>query len=702
MEEDLEASHGVDLLAQALGRQPGASDLDDFVDFEVFFDGTAAAAEAGEAIPFLRAKLCEVFEVLLPELDQYLWHRDRFVLEPSLEGSLEEEAHLSGHLRIGDGTEDEWFVVHLLRRLTAARSDVACRVLDTDGELLLIEAALAAPRWLTPANAENRCWLRGGLVHLLPRPQAGEPQQLQRRQALAKLRSAQGESTVARGRVQRAIDARLEGYPKRALELSRHVARAVLPAKVARLLLAYPQLIAVILDHLPTPPSQELLRFRRDLPDEESSLHLDCESLGAEEDTVCIGVRFTRLQYARLASLRCSLPQRFSRKRWRLPKGAKEGSVSEKAMQLGAMLCAGLEAAYLQGPRSATAVLRWPRPGLEASCAVPRELHWWPDVAFQRRASQLQSPVDSRSLAARRAFAQQADLDEPFRKAFLRAFKDDALAKAIDFSTHWRDLDDAEAWLQVSQEDLDREMKVRQAEFDEFDRKRGAPRAGKETMPKAAASGSPSPDELEKEIAAMGSKISSLLQGNSSLEGVDPVNGPKASGAATATTAGPASAADSDSESDSAGSAGELDVLGMEDPDEGFGEDSEEEPGEEGAAGSQRRVEAEGEGMKDYLKELDEQLEMVLDGDLPEEHVGPSTPAAAAAASGKLPLSSRHVKVHASDSLELDMHAMEHVLASFCSEHQLEPGPASLLLGELGLARGAAGYAASATLDAMD
>ena len=55
---------------------------------------------------------------------------------------------------------------------------------------------------------------------------------------------------------------------------------------------------------------------------------------------VLLGVRFTRLQYARLVSLRCQVPQRFARKRWKTPKGVKEPS--EKAMQLGAMLCAGL------------------------------------------------------------------------------------------------------------------------------------------------------------------------------------------------------------------------------------------------------------------------------------------------------------------------------------------------------------------------
>lgn len=672
MDDDFEASQGADLLGLALGRQPGASDLDDFVDFEVYFDGANQAAEVGEALPFLRARLCDIFELLGSELERFLWHRDRFILEAELEGP---EPHLTGHVRTGEGAEDEWFVVHLLRRLTTIRDDVSCRVIDADGEVVIIEAALAVPTWLTPANAENRCWIRHGKVQLLPKPRPPEPQQLPVKDALAILRIS-GDGLIAKEKVQHAIDARLEGYPKKAYDLSTHVSRAVLPEKVARLLVAYPQLISVILDQLPTPPSNELQRMRRNLPDDESSLYLDCESLPSTESTVCIGVRFTRLQYARLIGLRCSLPQRFGRKRWKLPLGVKEGSVSEKAMQLGAMLCAGLEAAFLSGPRSATAVLRWPSTKVALTTVLPPALPWWPDVAFQRYALKLQPSISPTSLSARRAFAQQNDVDAAFRKCLLQALQDGNLNAAVDLTEHWRDRDDSEEWLQVSQDDLDREMKTRQAEFDEFDRKRAAPRAKKGD----AGEGNPSTDELQKEIAAMGSRISSLLQQSSGIEGVDP-NTAKAHGTVTATTAG----SEKDSDSEDGSDAGECDVLGMEDDDAGFGEDDSDDEDAEGTA--------EGGNIRDYMYELDNQLETILDSDLPADETHSKN--------DSLPLSSRHIRVHGPDSGDLDVHAMEHVLASFCSEHQLEPGPASMLLGELGLTGGGSGIGIAA-LDSMD
>jgi len=633
MNEDFECSQGLDLLGFALNREPGASDFDEFVSFEVYFDGTRGAADGGQALPFLRARLCEAFEILAADLDRYLWHRDRFVLEVELGKGTHDEPHLFGHMRTGDGSEDEWFVLYLLQKLTAARGDASCRVLDNDGEFLLIEAALAAPRWLNPDNAEHRCWLRGGAVHILPRPRPPEPQKLPCHAALARLRSPDG-GTTAKEKVQHAINARLDGYPRRAVELSQHVARAVLPTGVARLLVAYPQLVSVAVDYLPPPPPRELVRWRRQLSEEEAGIHLDCEG-PPEQETVCVGVRFTRCQYARLTGLRCELPQRFGQKRWRPPQGV--AAPDEKAMRRGALLCAGLEAAYLQGPTSATAVLRWPSATL-AKELVPSTSPWLPDAAFARHAAALQPALNPDSVAARRAFAQQSELEGPFRRAFLAALSSDALSR-IELTAHWRDHDDTEEWLDVSAEELDKEMQARQAEFDAYDKKhtQSGHASGVET---AANDAEKDPAILRENLAEMGQEISGLLGRASRIDGVDPAAG------------------DSDS---SNSDVGEYDVLGMEDA-------------------------REGEEFHEYMAELDEQLGQELDGDLPEADETEET----SSKPGSLPLGSRHVKVHGVEPIDLDVHAMEHVLASYCTEHQLEPGPASVLLRELGLASAAA------------
>jgi hypothetical protein len=676
MSDDSEAMHGVDLLGMALGRgMPGAAgaDLDEFVDFEIYFDGALQAAKVGEVVPLLRARLCDSFEVFGKSgLERYMWHCDRLLLEIDLGDSLDDEPHLAGHLRTGDGAEDEWFLTFLLQSLTAARPDTSCRIVDADGELLIIEAALAAPRWLSPSNAENRCWLRKGQVHILPKPKPPEPEHVSCKEALERLRRA-GAQMVAKDKVQHAISSRLEGYPKRALELSTHVARAVVPATVARLLIAYPQLTSVALDNLPLPATQELSRLRKALSGVEASIRFDCESL-SENDMICIGVRLTRCQYARLMGLRCQLPQRFTQRNWQPPKG----QTDDKSRRVGAMLCAGLDAAFLQASQSATLALRWPNSKLNGSL-FPETLPWLQDPQFSKHTAELRENFDCESLLVKRAFEQQRDLDEEFRPALIAAMRKDAV-KSIDISRYWRDEDDSEEWLQVSAEEIDQEMQRRQEEFDSYDRKRAASHGG-EAAGRAEAAASAMPEKLREELASMGKEISGMLQRTSHLDGVEASLG-------ASNSAKEKEISDSDSEGSD-----EIDVLGMEEePDMPSGSDEEEE-----------EVGMTAEEMHKYMAALDEQLE---EHEGFEEQANPEAGKHAGyggeAAEQGLPLGSHHIRVDATEPLDLDLHAMEHMLASYCAEHHFEPGPASLLLGELGLAGSGKDAGAGASLDSMD
>lgn len=63
---------------------------------------------------------------------------------------------LHGSTNFGDSIEDEWLVVYLLRELSRQFSNGWVRVIDSDGEFLLVEAAEALPKWLNPEVAENR------------------------------------------------------------------------------------------------------------------------------------------------------------------------------------------------------------------------------------------------------------------------------------------------------------------------------------------------------------------------------------------------------------------------------------------------------------------------------------------------------------------------------------------------------------------
>jgi hypothetical protein len=64
--------------------------------------------------------------------------------------------YLHGITNYGDSVEDEWLIVFLLRELSKQFSNLWIKVVDTDGEFLLIEAANTLPRWLNPEIADNR------------------------------------------------------------------------------------------------------------------------------------------------------------------------------------------------------------------------------------------------------------------------------------------------------------------------------------------------------------------------------------------------------------------------------------------------------------------------------------------------------------------------------------------------------------------
>lgn len=65
-------------------------------------------------------------------------------------------SYLRGRTNFGDSIEDEWVIVYLLREMTKRHPDLWVRVVDSDGEFLLVEAASSLPAWLEPEVADHR------------------------------------------------------------------------------------------------------------------------------------------------------------------------------------------------------------------------------------------------------------------------------------------------------------------------------------------------------------------------------------------------------------------------------------------------------------------------------------------------------------------------------------------------------------------
>ena len=195
--------------------------------------------------------------------------------------------------------EDEWLIVYILRELSKQFPQIWIRIVDTDGQFLLIEAANALPRWLNPEVADFRVWLNSGKLFIIPLDESGErvagserkPKNLTLEEAIDYLRHHQG-GLLNSPKVEAEAFYRLQKYPQQILD-SLHHALITIPRKLAYILhhdTAYisPAVEAFYLrDPIALRPIQS--------PDTKGLVF-------APSDCVTVSVKFTKVGYAQVKS----------------------------------------------------------------------------------------------------------------------------------------------------------------------------------------------------------------------------------------------------------------------------------------------------------------------------------------------------------------------------------------------------------------
>lgn len=152
---------------------------EDAVEYSLYLLSSDPAPASTDTIVQTRARLQEVqksaSELVKGLLTDYIWQREAFSLEIAKEnGKCGQQyqhfypaavliphfaldiSYLRGRTNFGDSIEDEWVIVYLLRELTKKHQDLWIRVVDSDGEFLLVEAASSLPDWLEPEVADHR------------------------------------------------------------------------------------------------------------------------------------------------------------------------------------------------------------------------------------------------------------------------------------------------------------------------------------------------------------------------------------------------------------------------------------------------------------------------------------------------------------------------------------------------------------------
>ncbi|XP_015110485.1 protein ecdysoneless [Diachasma alloeum] len=210
----------------------------------------------------------------------YMWHCDPLVFHPRTKTSQILESviqgdprppdtslipHIVARLRYDEDIGDEWFTVFLIFRLTESLEGLIARLVDSDGEFLLIEGADDLPKWAEPETCQDRVYVANGAVHVVK----DEKLVLERLRSLAR----SPERHLLPEAAQMAIRKRISVYPEE-VGRRRHKARAFLPEKAASILAQEPGLIAFAIRTIvhSDPVERRVCRAMRYFPPEQRTM----------------------------------------------------------------------------------------------------------------------------------------------------------------------------------------------------------------------------------------------------------------------------------------------------------------------------------------------------------------------------------------------------------------------------------------------
>ncbi|KAK4653173.1 hypothetical protein QC762_505750 [Podospora pseudocomata] len=282
-------------MANAPELRPGDEGFDGFrmrlpedcVEYMLFIIGE----KSDNDLPSLEAVKRAADKKLTELAKDYIWQREPFKLETNIQKGSG-LSYLHGTTHYGDNVEDEWLIVYLLREFTKSFPNLWVRVSDSDGEFLLIEAAKALPKWLSPENDTNRVWIHQGKLLIIPLDNTQPNKNLTLTSAISTITSRPS-SLLHSPFIEAESFYRLEKYPS-AISSTTHHALVTIPRKLAYILHSRPQSIAPAIEafYLRDPVSLKPLLFPS----------ITTPLLFPPKDLITISIRFTKVLYAQLKS----------------------------------------------------------------------------------------------------------------------------------------------------------------------------------------------------------------------------------------------------------------------------------------------------------------------------------------------------------------------------------------------------------------
>ncbi|EMR08336.1 hypothetical protein PNEG_03176 [Pneumocystis murina B123] len=233
--------------------------------------------------------LKEVQEIIKTEfmswIKEYLWHYEPFRLEIY---DIPGPVHLYGKTHFREGNQDEWAIVFLLREITRNIKDIYVRIIDSDGEFLLIESSRKLPRWINEKNSTYRVWMNQGRLLIIP------PENEKKKREIKGLTLSEGlfflrnkpEQLIHDEKVEKEAFRRIKGYPEKIKE-NLHRTQVIVPRKIAHILHTEPNLISAAIHEF---CQRDPISFKV------------CEKMKYfyPEDMVSVVIKMTKTLYAQL------------------------------------------------------------------------------------------------------------------------------------------------------------------------------------------------------------------------------------------------------------------------------------------------------------------------------------------------------------------------------------------------------------------
>ncbi|XP_065208009.1 protein ecdysoneless homolog [Planococcus citri] len=263
-----------------------------------------------------------IFSSYAPLLENYIWHKDEFNLREIVQSTDTIPSHLHGIVHYGENIEDEWFIVYLLMKISSQFDDVIIKVVDSDGEFILIEAANYLPKWVKPENSADQVYIHKGSVKISRALLKNTTRSSSVRTIIDEITKSKDLLPIEKS-ISRCISDRIQKYDD-GLNESLHRSRAYLPAKIAALLDAKPGLIAPAVTAF----------CQRDLIDTRICKKMETFP---PDDMVLRMVTFTKFNYAMIARHKM-YPEKKSA--WKLPPSS---SPNFKEYHLGYKIACGFE-----------------------------------------------------------------------------------------------------------------------------------------------------------------------------------------------------------------------------------------------------------------------------------------------------------------------------------------------------------------------